>query len=91
VEAHALLPQSAGTLVGLSRASERSHDLIEKKSTQRVPLILEFLAGLKSAAHVKDAAQDIEMKVSTKKRKQEAVAPEEPKGFLKQFMVKKPT
>jgi hypothetical protein len=91
---HALLPQSAGALVNLERKSERFHDLLEKKSTNRPPLILEFLSTLKSAAHVKDASQDIELKAAVaKKRKTNDVSMttgnDEPKGFLRQFMKKK--
>lgn len=82
----ALLPQSAGALVGLVRPLERHAPLAEKKPSGRAPMILEFLATLSSVKDVKDGSEAIEVR-APKRKKTEAQA-EQP-NFLKQF-VKKP-
>jgi len=83
----ALLPQSAGALVGLTRPTERVAPLAEKKPSGRAPLILEFLATLSSVKDVKDASEAIEVR-APKRKKTEAQA-EQP-NFLKQFVKKAP-
>jgi len=80
--ATALLPQSAGRLVGLERPKTRSVPLATKKPSGGPPMYLEFLASLNVP---KDAAQSIEVK-STKKRGREQ---QEAPNFLKQYVVKK--
>lgn len=88
----ALLPQSAGRLVGLTRPTERFTPLAEKKPTGRPPMILEFLATLTSVKQAATAGEAIEVRAGTK-RKREAdtagPAPIEQANFLKRY-VKKP-
>jgi hypothetical protein len=81
----ALLPQSAGALVGLTRPTERHAPLAEKKPSGRSPLILEFLATLSSVKDVKDASEAIEVRAP--KRKKAEPQAEQP-NFLKQFVKK---
>lgn len=81
----ALLPQSAGALVGLERPPVRHTPLAEKKPTGRPPLILEFLATLSSIRDVKDTTESIEVRAPKRKKASEAV--EQP-NFLKQFVKK---
>jgi hypothetical protein len=80
----ALLPQSAGRLVNLSRPAHRAEPLAEKKQTGRCPMILEFLA---KQTVVVDRSEQIHVGENvSKKRKSEPV---ETKGFLRQYVVKK--
>lgn len=87
VSASALLPQSAGRLVGLERPAVRATPLAEKKPTGKAPLILEFLASLSSVKDIVDTAEAIDVKPV--KRKRAEVVPVEATNYLKQF-VKKP-
>jgi len=84
----ALLPQSAGRLVGLSRPQFRVNPISEKKPSGKPPLILEFLATLKSTSEVKDVSESIDVKDKTKKRKlgTDAALPSEKNNFLKQYI-----
>jgi hypothetical protein len=87
------LPQSAGALVGLERPKERLAPLAEKKPSGKVPLLLEFLAGLSSSKDVKDSTEEVVLKGPKKRsRASEAIdqtVSKEPTHYLKQF-VKKP-
>lgn len=87
--AQALLPQSAGRLIGLTRPSERSNAIAERKPTGKVPMILEFLATLSSFKDVKDHTESIDVK-AVKKRSRSATeaAPTEVTNFLKQYVKK---
>lgn len=78
--AHVLLPQSAGRLVGLDRPPERAVPMAEKRSSGKVPLILEFLATLKSSKDVRDQSESIDVK--GKKRARDTEAP----NFLRQYV-----
>jgi len=88
----ALLPQSAGALVGLERPKERLAPLAEKKPSGKVPLLLEFLANLTSSKDVKDSTEEVVLKGPKKRvRASEAIeqgAPKEPTMYLKQFVKK---
>jgi formate dehydrogenase maturation protein FdhE len=89
----ALLPQSAGRLVGLTRPTERFTPLAEKKPTGRAPMILEFLATLTSAKQnaTSAAGEAIEVKTAAQKRKREEPVTHqaEQTNFLRRY-VKKP-
>jgi hypothetical protein len=82
----ALLPQSAGRLVGLERPSVRTVPLAEKKPSGRTPLILEFLASLSSIADVRNSAEAVDVK-ETKKRSR-STAETSTTNFLKQYVKK---
>jgi hypothetical protein len=79
----ALLPQSAGRLVGLERPAVRSVPLAEKKPSGRAPLILEFLASLTSISEVRDSGEAVEVK-ETKKRARTTET--STTNFLKQYV-----
>jgi len=80
----ALLPQSAGRLINLERPTDRSFPIAEKKQTGKPPMILEFLATLKSSKDVQDSSESIDLK-DTKKRRV-TNEPRETTNFLKQFI-----
>lgn len=82
--ATALLPQSAGRLVGLERPQTRIVPIAIKKPSGGPPMYLEFLASLNVP---KDAAQSIEVKQTKKRGREQQEAP----NFLKQYVVKKTT
>lgn len=83
--ATALLPQSAGRLVGLERPTERHTPFAEKRPSGRPPLLLEFLATLKGPQDVRDSNESIEVK-QPKKRARTDAGPTESKDFLKQYI-----
>jgi len=83
-KAHVLLPQSAGRLVGLERPADRSVPLAEKRVSGKVPLILEFLATLKSSKDVRDQTEAIDVKM--KKRSRDT---SEAPNFLRRYVVEK--
>jgi hypothetical protein len=88
--AQALLPQSAGRLIGLTRPTERASAIAERKPTGKVPMILEFLATLSSVKDVKDHTESIDVKAPKKRSRTATDAPPtEATNFLKQY-VKKP-
>lgn len=89
VSISALLPQSAGRLIGLQRPAERSTPLAEKKPSGKPPLLLEFLATLTSAKDVKTNDDLIDIK-ATKKRSRAPEPVGAPSNSLRQY-VKKPT
>lgn len=86
----ALLPQSAGRLVGLTRPEERFQPMAEKKPTSRAPMILEFLASLSSTKNLPSHEEAIEVKASAKRRRIDAAPAAEQPNFLQRY-VKKPT
>lgn len=71
-----LLPQSAGKLVHLERPSYRKDPVAQRMPTGKEPLILKFLANLKSLSEINDVAEQVEIKIKplSKKRKQEEAA-----------------
>jgi len=81
---HALLPQSAGRLIGLERPSVRHAPVAEKKPSGKAPLFLEFLATLSSANDIKDHNEAIEVKKAKRSRTETTEAP----NFLKQYVKK---
>lgn len=76
-----VLPQSAGKLIDLQRPTRRSEPIAEKRPTNQVPQILEFLATLKNISEVRDVMEAIDTK--SKKRKAE-----EPSNFLQKYVKK---
>lgn len=87
----ALLPQSAGALVGLERPAVRATPLAEKKPSGKGPLILEFLATLTSVRDVRDTTEAIEVRAAKKRKATADAAPAEQPNFLKQFVKKSAT
>lgn len=85
----ALLPQSAGRLVGLTRPAERFTPLAQKKPTGRPPMILEFLAALTSTKQVPAAGEAIEVKTTKRKREDSGAQAGEQTNFLQRY-VKRP-
>ena len=82
--ATALLPQSAGRLVGLERPKVRAVPLAFKKPSGSPPLYLEFLASVATTAP-QDNAESIEVKSAKKRgRNEQTEAP----NFLKQYVKK---
>lgn len=81
---HALLPQSAGRLIGIERPSVRHAPIAEKKSSGKAPLFLEFLATLSSANDIKDHNEAIDVKKAKRSRTETTEAP----NFLKQYVKK---
>ena len=81
----ALLPQSAGRLVGLERPAIRTVPLAEKKPSGRPPMILEFLASLSSISDVKDSGEAVEVKEPKKRARTTETSTT---NFLKQYVKK---
>ena len=82
--ATALLPQSAGRLVGLERPQIRAVPIALKKPSGSPPLYLEFLASVTTTAP-QDNAESIDVKSAKKRGRPDQ---QEAPNFLKQYVKK---